>query len=176
MVHNGFNGAMRAVVTRVRTAIQSQNPGGRKRVWLTGHSLGGALAFLHGQALTRESSIQIQGVHTYGAPRVGNPLWNRIYHSRLGNKTQRWVNNADFVPLLVHPVGTQTQQALSYQHVGLVHNIRANGSIHLNDQERSFPVKSYSTGDHNLLGYICPMVSHLSDTERSRLPQLPDCD
>ncbi|MDH3769777.1 MAG: hypothetical protein OET79_02155, partial [Nitrospirota bacterium] len=159
MVHNGFNGAMRAVVTRVRSAIQAQNPGGSKRVWLTGHSLGGALAFLHAQALTRETSIQIQGVHTYGAPRVGNPLWNRAYQSRLGNKTQRWNNNADFVPLLVHPVGTQTQQTLSYQHVGLIHNIRANGSIRLNDRERSFPVQSYSTGDHHLLGYICPMVS-----------------
>ena len=176
MAHNGFHAAMRSVFTRVRSAIQAQNPRGTKRVWLTGHSLGGALAFLHAQAFARETPIQIQGVHTYGAPRVGNPLWNRAYNSRLRTKTQRWVNNADFVPLLVHPVGTQTQQVLSYQHVGLVHNIRANGSIRLNDQERPFPVKSYSTGDHNLLGYICPMVSHLSDMERSRLPQLPDCD
>jgi len=176
MVHNGFNAAMRSVFTRVRDAIQSQNPRGTKRVWLTGHSLGGALAFLHAQALTRETPINVQGVSTYGAPRVGNPIWNRTYNSRLGNNTQRWVNNADFVTLLVQPVGTQPQQVLTYQHVGMTHNIQANGRIRPNDQERAFPARSYSTGDHNLLGYICPMVSHLSATERSRLPLLPDCD
>jgi len=176
MVHNGFNSAMRSVFTRVRDAIQSQNPRGTKRVWLTGHSLGGALAFMHAHGFMRETPIQVQGVHTYGAPRVGNPNWNRTYFSRLGLKTQRWVNNADFVPLLVHPVGTQTRQLLTYQHVGITNNIYGNSTIKTNDQERSFPVKSYSTGDHNLLGYICPMVSHLSALERSRLPQLLDCD
>ncbi|TFG60935.1 MAG: lipase family protein, partial [Nitrospirales bacterium] len=176
MTHRGFTAAFRSVFPGIRDAIRAQNKTGSKRVWLTGHSLGGALAFLHAHALVREAGFQIQGVHTYGAPRVGNPRWNRVYSPPLGAKTQRWVNNADFVTLLVHPVGNQPQQLLRYQHVGQINNIYADRTIRLNDNERSFPPTKYSTNDHNLLGYIWPMVSHLSPTERSQLPQLEACD
>jgi len=135
----------------------------------------GALAFLHAHALVREAGIQIQGVHTYGAPRVGNPRWNRVYTPILGVKTQRWVNNADFVPLITHPVGNQPSQRLSYQHVGQINNIYANRTIKLNDNERSFPPLQYSIGDHNLFGYVCPIHKKLSRSQRNQVPQFSDC-
>ena len=119
MTHTGFTAAFRSVFPRVRDAVKAQNRNGSKRVWLTGHSLGGAMAFLHAHALVKEARIPVQGVHTYGAPRVGNTVWNRVYTPTLGTKTQRWVNNADFVPLIAHPVGNKPHQILRYQHVGL---------------------------------------------------------
>ncbi len=173
--HQGFTAAFRSVFPRIRDAIRRQNRTGPKRVWLTGHSLGGALAFLHAHALVREAGIQIQGVHTYGAPRVGNPRWNRVYTPILGAKTQRWVNNADFVTLLVHPVGTQPQQRLRYQHVGKINNIYANRRVRLNDNERSFPPLAYSTSDHNLFGYLCPIHKKLSPTQRKETLKFKKC-
>jgi hypothetical protein len=62
-------------------------------VWLTGHSLGGALAILAGWWLWARG-IRVHGVYTFGAPRVGNSCFAQLYHPPL----YRFENKHDIVP------------------------------------------------------------------------------
>lgn len=78
-VHKGFAAAYAAVGPRLLTMVKTLQDDKRRPVFLTGHSLGGALAtvcsldlFLR-LGLTRKEIF----VSTFGAPRVGNrPFWN----------------------------------------------------------------------------------------------------
>ena len=67
-------------------------------VWVTGHSLGGALATLC--ALDLQTELQINAtVYTYGSPRVGNVAFAQYYDSLVPN-TFRIVNGQDIIPHL----------------------------------------------------------------------------
>ncbi|MGH7128824.1 MAG: alpha/beta fold hydrolase, partial [Planctomycetaceae bacterium] len=70
-----------------------------RRLFLTGHSMGGALATL---AAARLDSIgaHISGVYTFGSPRVGDRAFAQAYHKRLGHVTYRYRNNNDVFTLL----------------------------------------------------------------------------
>ena len=68
-VHEGFQDAFHAAALRIGETIGRER--GDRQVWLTGHSLGGALAVLLAATLL-ESAIPVTGLYTFGAPRVGN--------------------------------------------------------------------------------------------------------
>jgi len=67
-------------------------------LWITGHSLGGALATVMAAVVANLSDHPIQGVYTYGQPRVGDPEFCRRYMQALGDRTFRHVNDHDLVP------------------------------------------------------------------------------
>ncbi len=67
-------------------------------LWITGHSLGGALATVLAAVVANLSDHPIQGVYTYGQPRVGDPDFCRRYTQALGDRTFRHVNDHDLVP------------------------------------------------------------------------------
>jgi len=52
-----------------------------KEVWVTGHSLGAALAQLVALRLRVELKCNVRAVYTYGTPRVGNEDFVRVYES-----------------------------------------------------------------------------------------------
>jgi triacylglycerol lipase len=106
-VHQGFWEALDVVWDMVLTKIhlfQHKN----QTIWLTGHSQGGALASLAARRLL-EKQIPIQGVYTYGQPKIGDMLFVANYDSFLKTKTFRLYNEDDSVvqnpPKLYH-VGT----------------------------------------------------------------------
>ena len=66
-----------------------------KPLFLTGHSMGGALAMLAGCRLAKAGRSPI-AVYTYGAPRVGDPNFCAGY----ALPTYRVVNRLDLVPEL----------------------------------------------------------------------------
>jgi len=73
-----------------------------QKVWLTGHSLGGALAELAAARLIKEkklSSQDIGGIITFGQPRVGNAEFASKYDRGYDLKKRhvRFVNNNDVV-------------------------------------------------------------------------------
>lgn len=75
---------------------------GRERknqeVWLTGHSLGGALAVILAATL-RENGVPVHGLYTFGAPRVGDKEFAKQLNRGLRNKSHwRVVNEGDLVP------------------------------------------------------------------------------
>jgi hypothetical protein len=73
-----------------------------KRVWLTGHSLGGALAVVGAKRL-EEAGIDVAGVVTFGQPMVAMPDMARVLARRFRGRYVAFVNGGDPVPRAVLP-------------------------------------------------------------------------
>ncbi len=119
-VHEGFRGALNEVWPTALRQLRT-NSGGRK-VYFTGHSLGGALTTLAAERWRAEGGA-IQGVYTYGCPRVGD----RRFATRYGIKNHhRYEHNNDIVAMVPLDrslfAGGQAWLdrigPLSYRHVG----------------------------------------------------------
>jgi hypothetical protein len=90
-VHQGFRDALESVWHLLESPVS--NHGGRN-LWITGHSLGGALAV----ACAARAQIAVQGVYTYGQPRFGDDHFAESYLSGPGARTYRHVHERDLVP------------------------------------------------------------------------------
>jgi len=112
-VHDGFFDEVNSLWSAITKHIGKEERK-YKKIWMSGHSLGGAMSLL---AASRLPS-RIASVYTYGAPRVGNKRWcstQRFVH-------HRYVNNNDIVPTLPPVV-------LCYRHYGELHYINYYGNI-----------------------------------------------
>jgi triacylglycerol lipase len=95
-VHRGFSFGLNEIWQDVLLKLQSfrtQN----QPLFITGHSLGAALATL---AAARLSADQVQGVYTFGSPRVGNQDFATCFGSVYAGRAFRFVNNNDLVTRL----------------------------------------------------------------------------
>lgn len=97
--HQGFVNALAAVWDPVLAAVQEEMTRSKRPLWLTGHSLGGALAMLAAW-LFRRRFLRVHQVYTYGAPMVGNEEVARAYDRELGGRIFRFVNLLDPIPRL----------------------------------------------------------------------------
>ena len=70
-----------------------------KPVYVTGHSLGGALALLEADRLA-ECGVDIKEVVVFGNPMVGTLSFKEQYENKLLDKTTRYINGDDLVPHL----------------------------------------------------------------------------
>ena len=117
-VHQGFLNVWSAlrhfVLTEVqeihRTLSERQGPNGQiPQVYLTGHSLGGAIATLCAYAMKKTLRIE-PIVYTFGAPIVGNKGFKDEYNREI-RRTFRVVNESDMVVSLTqfggHHVGIE---------------------------------------------------------------------
>jgi hypothetical protein len=130
MVHEGFWNAFAPVKNSVAEAIERQ--GGfspEKKLWITGNSLGAALADLCAASLEKEGH-DVHTVYTYGAPKCGNENFRKLYEEELGIDCQRYVNDNDIVPLL--PPKTVFRE---FRHVGTVNAFKVDGSLELDGEE-----------------------------------------
>jgi triacylglycerol lipase len=120
-IHAGFNAAMNSILVPLITTVRGkrgelQMDGGapsQKPIFLTGHSLGGALAVLAAIALHR-AGFEITQVYTFGQPRVGNSDFKDWYNLYLGWRTFRMVYQEDIVPRIPHLPAFRDP----YRHVG----------------------------------------------------------
>jgi subtilisin family serine protease len=104
-VHLGFFKAFEVVRTILSGILDDAAPA-NKKVWFTGHSLGGALAMVAGAELAE--SLPTSGFYTYGQPKTGNSQVRLFFGQRFNGKFHRFVNDDDVVPQV--PPG--------YSHVG----------------------------------------------------------
>lgn len=86
-VHRGFMEALYEVWPDLFPYISNLGDQGRK-IWFTGHSLGGALALLSGGLYNNP-----QGVYTFGSPWVGNEK----FKEQMSVKVYRVINGKDIV-------------------------------------------------------------------------------
>lgn len=96
--HLGFAMATRSVASRLTTVLRNELSRGAREVWLTGHSLGGAMAQIFARYLALEG-IAVAGVVTFGAPAPGHSEWSATY-APLASRTHRFENAEDLVPCL----------------------------------------------------------------------------
>lgn len=95
-MHTGFHTAYEDVRKDVEKVI-NENKG--KKIWLTGHSLGGAMAVVCGVQLKKAKMVDPQ-IITYGQPRVGNNQTALWIDRKFPKSYQRIVNDNDVVPTL----------------------------------------------------------------------------
>lgn len=116
-VHRGFRDALDIVWPEVARRIADRH--GRS-LWLTGHSMGGALATL---AAMRVESLG--GLYSFGSPRVGDQGFRDRFPL---TRCYRVVNEDDVVTYLPPPMG--------YRHAGEEIRMRGNGRI----ERRTTPI------------------------------------
>ena len=92
--HKGFQQAYLTLKDELRDKIDSLAP---KQVWITGHSLGGAMALLCGYDLTINSRHAVTGVVTFGQPMLCQEDLADAVEAALGDRYLRLVNNQDMV-------------------------------------------------------------------------------
>jgi triacylglycerol lipase len=98
LVHGGFALALEEVVQPMLDAVMELSSGDRTRLFITGHSMGGALAVLAAALLRFGAGRNVTAVYTYGQPRVGDPEFSSAFDGILGSVTFRYVNDFDIVP------------------------------------------------------------------------------
>ncbi|MBX3317986.1 MAG: lipase family protein [Phycisphaeraceae bacterium] len=97
LVHHGIAEYVDSIWDQLMESIKEVRTSGQA-VWLTGHSLGGAMAVLAAARLAVEHpEILVHGVVTFGQPRVGDEGFAGAYSGVLGDRTVRCVNNRDIV-------------------------------------------------------------------------------
>ena len=96
-VHRGFHEALDAIWEQVGDPVRG-HVGSNFRLWITGHSLGGALAILAGARL-HEEGVAISGIYTFGAPSIGDSGFATSYQPAL----HRVENSCDAVCHLPPP-------------------------------------------------------------------------
>ncbi|MGA3182332.1 MAG: lipase family protein [Verrucomicrobiota bacterium] len=87
-VHEGFKAAYESVMSALRERLKRL---GKGNIFLTGRSLGGALAMLAAVWWEAQEEMgPIAGMYSFGQPRVGNGAWARWYDARLGEGRFGW--------------------------------------------------------------------------------------
>ncbi|KAJ3706376.1 hypothetical protein LUZ61_010081 [Rhynchospora tenuis] len=119
LVHSGFLNAYDSVRNRIITLLKfaiaySDNSDGEVKdmpkwhVYITGHSLGGALATLLALELS-SSKMARRGVisitmYNFGSPRVGNRRFAEVYNAKVKD-SWRIVNHRDIIPTVPRLMG-----------------------------------------------------------------------
>jgi len=164
-VHNGFYEAYDNVHNSLMAKVQALRTSNQP-IYFTGHSLGGALANM-GAFRFRKAGLPVQGVYTYGGPRVGNNEWKLAYNAEnLGVRTHRWVNQNDPIPR--HP-GLPSP---GWEHVGRCNNIFPD-NIKINDSEIAFGVFFSFLTHHDQLDYLDRIYNALSSANKAKVPNPP---
>ncbi len=181
LVHFGFSRAAEVVHPTVSSLLKTFNR--ELPIWVTGHSLGGAMASLVAHRLWLEG-FPIRAVYTYGSPRPGDRNFQAAY--RLPN--YRFVNDNDLIPHL--PL------RWCYRHVGLLKLLTRDGRLleeesdwkdkkrqlvkhakhvqraHRNDVDPHLKLVEFDwLADHHLAGYLAGISRLLPRVPRRRHPE-----
>jgi triacylglycerol lipase len=144
LTHKGFTDIYMSAREQIFEIINQLSPD--KPLFITGHSLGGALATLASLDLASNSEFSAPIVYTFGAPRVGDPKFASSYNAVIATHW-RFQNEFDIVPHLPTLVyqAPKTKQTYYYMHV--------KGEV-----QRSFRMGSVS-GNHILSNYFTDLVN-----------------
>ena len=126
-VHRGFKKEVDDLWPQLEEMLIDNKQNLAKKLWFTGHSLGGAMASIcAGRCLLSHIDTQPEQLHTFGSPRVGTKRY--INHAKVDY--YRWVNNNDIVP-------RSPPAWLGYRHSGQEIYLNSDGQIkELNAVER----------------------------------------
>lgn len=110
MVHSGFY----SIYESMRADLLAAVPSTSTTLYITGHSLGGALASLC--ALDLSGMVPITQVYTFASPRIFNNTGAEQVNTLYSNTIYRIFNTEDIVPVLPLAVGFGFYE---YEHCGL---------------------------------------------------------
>ena len=146
-VHSGFRRAFASVEKQLYEALHALSPEARANLYITGHSLGGALATL------AASRFGCRMVATFGSPRVGNREFAKSFALQNAGKYFRVFNRSDIVARVPAPI--------RFRHCGIPIFITHQGEIHpcpgylvrLSSLARNV-LRARPLGDHGIANYV----------------------
>ncbi|MBB6669630.1 lipase family protein [Cohnella nanjingensis] len=83
LVHRGFNAIYDSMRGVILAALRKVSPG--KRLYITGHSLGAAIASLCALDVSANTKFRSPYIYTFGSPRVGDSAFAGTYAARIGS-------------------------------------------------------------------------------------------
>ncbi len=149
-VHKGFSEALDEVWESLLAHIQTIHTASRS-LWIAGHSLGAALATLAADRYHEP----IQGVYTFGSPRVGNKEFGEHVASL---QLYRLINNNDIVTTVPLPG--------IYRHVGEVWYINSEGVI-----QQEVPLTEMMV--ESIRGEACNIAQSVEDMMQGTFTYVP---
>jgi triacylglycerol lipase len=118
-VHSGFLTATQEVWPAVEKCIRTEQAKKPRPLWITGHSLGAALATVAASLCSYDQAgFRLTGLYTYGSPRVGD----RNFGKSLKAPAWRFRHNSDLV--------THVPLGLVFRHVGNLEFIDGSGHFY----------------------------------------------
>ena len=156
-VHNGFLSAFQTVQMKLFSFIDdcSQN----KRLFICGHSLGGALAVLTFLfLLLQPRPLLVHGIYTLGQPKVGNTALGRFLVAYGHCKLQRVCNRGDLVPSL------PPKRPYGFKPCGTLVFIKGSGELLYEPSEKELSTLrlqrlfKYGVNDHRIANYVCQIL------------------
>jgi hypothetical protein len=96
-IHRGFYRSTQGLLEDIVQAVKDQG-GEDKQVWVTGHSLGGAMALVFTYECIVSEAIRPAGVVTFGQPLVVNGQLAQYLNTELKGRYVRFVHGGDLVP------------------------------------------------------------------------------
>ena len=97
--HKGFVDAIAEIWEPLVAAVEAELKSCDRPLWITGHSLGGALALLAAWLFKRRF-VPVHEVCTFGAPMIGNREACAAFDREFAGRIFRYVNGRDPVPKL----------------------------------------------------------------------------
>lgn len=143
-VHRGFLEAWQSVEKQVVYYLKKWwTP--ETNLWITGHSLGGALAAMATISLESQG-FKVSGLYTFGQPRIAGWKMVNYMNRQMGDRIFRYANNNDVVPL-IPPQLTIWVPTRVYGHMGSFRYFDHRGNL----QRRSFLTQRFTD---RLIGFI----------------------
>ncbi len=94
-MHRGFHDSYESFKAQLFKLLEKRKP---RHLWLTGHSLGGALALACAYDLTQDKRYTVHGVVTFGEPMIAKKQLADYLDTTLMGRHARFVNEQDIVP------------------------------------------------------------------------------
>jgi triacylglycerol lipase len=116
LVHRGFLDIYSSARKKIHSALNKLSI--KKQLYITGHSLGGALTTLCALDILTNTKFTSPYVYTFASPRVGNVIFSKTFDRRI-TCCHRIHNSNDLVPQLPPLIfrSPKTDQTYTYIHV-----------------------------------------------------------
>lgn len=166
-VHGGFHTAFQGIESILKEKLEAESGRGLQ-IWITGHSLGGALASIASTTIithiNSDDSYSLKGIYTFGMPRVGNTDY-------VAAVEQEYENNSVSAMRFRQGDDTVTQlpfQWMGYHHTGHFMHLSAEGIFDFNaaDQDPGDTTEyEGAIADHNIVQYNERVIGHLQSSD-----------
>ncbi|QGQ95496.1 lipase family protein [Paenibacillus psychroresistens] len=156
--HRGFTEIYASARKQILDALAKSDS--HKKLIITGHSLGGALATLCALDLAYNTKFASPIVYTYGAPRVGDPTFAAAYNQKIAF-SHRIVIESDLIPLIPPPLYKIPSQSKIYHY----RHVKGGFTLH-------FLTDSFSK-NHALFNYFTMLAKYESAYAIHLCSQLP---